>query len=163
MLRRARRQRPTDSFDDRGSEVLGFPFSPAKVDLVEENLRHEGRDLETRLVLRFKQQRALTAVWPQGESATPFFYLQSDGSSVHTAQDARAFPEMGIVPVLFPVDQTEALLTAKYVREHLDGRLASRHLRNQLWLLRDFVTLTRTSMHSPHMPARGCPSSGSAN
>ena len=79
----------------------------------------------------------MTAVWPQGESATPFFYLQSDGSSVHTAQDARAFPEMGIVPVLSPVDQTEALLTAKYVREHLDGRLASRHLRNQLWLLRD--------------------------
>jgi hypothetical protein len=44
---------------------------------------------------------------------------------------------MGIVPVLSPVDQNEALLTPKYIRENLDVRLASRHLRNQLWLLRD--------------------------
>jgi predicted ATPase len=137
MLRRARRQRPTDTFQDRGSEVLGFPFSSSQVDLVEENLRHEFRDVETRLVLRFTDRRVLTAVWPQGEAATAFFYLQSDRSSVHTAQDARAFPDMGIVPVLSPVDQNEVLLTPKYVRENLDGRLASRHLRNQLWLLRD--------------------------
>ena len=137
MLRRARRQRPTDAFDDRDNDVLGFPFSSAQVDLVEENLRHEGRDIETRLVLHFTDRRRLTAVWPpQSDGATPFFYLQSGGSSVNTAQDARAFPEIGIVPVLSPVDQTEVLLTPKYVRENLDGRLASRHLRNQLWLLR---------------------------
>jgi energy-coupling factor transporter ATP-binding protein EcfA2 len=137
MLRRARRQRPTDTFQDHGNEVLGFPFSSAQVDLIEENLRHEGRDLECRLVLRFTDRRTLTAVWPPGDQPTPYFYLQSSGLSVHTAQDARVFPQMGLVPVLSPLDQTEALLTPKYVRENLDGRLASRHLRNQLWLLQE--------------------------
>lgn len=39
--------------------------------------------------------------------------------------------------MLAPVENEEELLTTKYVRDNLDGRLASRHFRNQLLLLSD--------------------------
>jgi hypothetical protein len=137
MLRIAQRRRPTDTFDDRGSQVLGFSFSAEQVSLNDENLRHEFRDLEARISVRFAMRRTLTAVWPEPESdRDPFFYLQSAGASIHTARAATdEFPRIGIVPVLSPVEQTEAVLTSKYLRENIDGRLASRHFRNQLTLL----------------------------
>ena len=45
-------------------------------------------------------------------------------------------PTVGVVPVLAPADHSEELLSEKHVRENLDGRLASRHFRNQLYLLK---------------------------
>lgn len=137
MLRIAQRQRPTDTFDDRGAQVLGFRFSADQVRLNEENLRHEFRDEEARISVGFAAQRTLTAVWPEPDSdRDAFFYLQVEGASVHTAKGASdEFPRIGIVPVLSPVEQRETELTPKYIRENLDGRRSSRHFRNQLTLL----------------------------
>jgi hypothetical protein len=141
MLRQAKRRRPTDTFIDRNAEVLGYAFSSEQMALVDENLRHEFRGNEARLVLRFGPQKSLTAVWPvETDDATPYYYLTADGTSVNTAREAaERFPLIGIVPILSPLDHQEVVLTSKYVRENLDGRLASRHFRNQLLLL-DEVT-----------------------
>jgi hypothetical protein len=138
MLRRAQRQRPPDVFQDHGTQVLGFPLVSAQLALVDENLRHEFRDVESRLVLRFSGQSRLVASWPSEESERPpFFYLQRGGTAVDGVPEAAMyFPTIGIVPILSPIDQEESVLTPKYVRENIDGRLASRHFRNQLALLR---------------------------
>jgi predicted ATP-dependent endonuclease of OLD family len=139
MVRIATRRGPTDNFMDGTEQVLGYAFTNGQVGLTDGNLRHEFRDLDTRIVAGFDGQATLKAVWPGELSGEPpFFYLQQGRSSINNVRQAReAFPDIGVVPVLAPVDTDEESLTPKYVRENLDGRLASRHFRNQLGLLRD--------------------------
>lgn len=139
LLRLAMRRNPTDTFYDGKEEVLGYAFSGSQADLEEANLRHEFRDLETRLSVRFQNGSILTAVWPpESAEQSAFFYLQHDRASINNVRQAReAFPDIGIIPILSPVDNQEEKLTPKYVRENLDGRLASRHFRNQLLMLSD--------------------------
>jgi hypothetical protein len=139
MLRQAKRRRPTEVFQDRREQVLGYPFFSEQMRLIDENLRHEFRENEARLVLRFGPQTALTAVWPvETRDSTPFYYLKAQGTAVHTSREAaERFPSIGIVPILSPVDHLESVLTPKYVRENVDGPLTSRHFRNQLLLLHE--------------------------
>ena len=137
MLRIGMRRGPTETFIDRSEQVLGYVLRPTVVSLEDENLRHEFRESETtRLVVRFSNGAALTAVWPPEGADDAFFYLQHGRTSVNNVRQAReAFPDMGVVPVLSPLESHEELLTSKYVRENLEGRLASRHFRNQLLVL----------------------------
>jgi predicted ATP-dependent endonuclease of OLD family len=138
MLRIAMRRNPTESFLDGREEVLGYAFSDAQVGLDTANLRHEFREVETRLSARFRNGSVVTAVWPKAEDAEAFFYLQQGRSSINNVRQARdAFPDVGTIPVLAPIENEEELLTTKYVRDNLDGRLASRHFRNQLLLISD--------------------------
>jgi predicted ATPase len=139
MLRTAMRRNPTETFMDRSQQVLGYAFRSANVALADENLRHEFRDdAETRLSVGFSNSAVITAVWPEDGTGDPFFYLQQGHASINNIRQARdAFPDIGVVPVLSPIDSHEELLTPKYVRDNLDGRLASRHFRNQLRLLQE--------------------------
>lgn len=142
MVRIAERRAPTDEILDRGSTVQSFQFAASQVGLIEENLRHEFRDVETRVAIRFGPGRGgstLTAVWPpEGVDPGAFFYVAAQGVSMaRPAHVSAALPRIGLVPILTPIDHEETVLTPKYVRENLDGRLASRHFRNQLALLRD--------------------------
>jgi predicted ATPase len=138
MLRTAMRRNPTETFMDRSEQVLGYPFRSANVAVVDENLRHEFRGAETRLSVGFTNSAVITAVWPEDGTGEPFFYLQQGRASINNIRQAKdAFPDIGVVPVLAPVDSHEELLTPKYVRDNLDGRLASRHFRNQLLLLQE--------------------------
>jgi hypothetical protein len=135
MLRIAFRRNPNETFYDGRDQVLGYSFNSALLGLDTANLQHEFRDVETRMSLRFQGGSVLTAVWP-ADTDDSFFYLQSGRASINNLRQARdAFPEIGTVPVLSPVDTHEEMLTPKYVRENVDGRLASRHFRNQLYLL----------------------------
>ena len=79
----------------------------------------------------------LQRFWPPDpEELDPFFYLLDGDVSLRTPADVRrCLPSIGIVPVLSPLDHEETALTPRHVRENLDGRLASRHFRNQLLLL----------------------------
>lgn len=138
MLRIAKRRNPTETFIDKNQQVLGYSFTGQQVGLDETNLRHEFRDVETRLAVRFRNGGVLTAVWPEGRADESFFHLQLGSASINNVRQARdAFPEIGMITVLSPLENEKELLTPKYVREHLDGRLASRHFRNQLLILQD--------------------------
>ena len=138
MLRIAFRRNPTEAFYDGREQVLGYSFAGTQVGLDAPNLQHEFREVETRMSVRFRGGGVLTAVWPESEDDDSFFHLQDGRVSVNNVRQARdAFPGIGVVPVLSPVDADEELLTPKYVRDNLDGRLASRHFRNQLQLLLD--------------------------
>jgi energy-coupling factor transporter ATP-binding protein EcfA2 len=144
MLRYAEQRAATFSVLDKGNRVTAHIFGSGRFGLVEDNLRYEFREIEARLGLRFPNGVRLTAVWPPDPELDPFFYVLDGDVSLTTPREVRqAVPSIGIVPVLSPVDDQEGELTSKkYARENLDGRLASRHFRNQLLLLEDEPTDT---------------------
>jgi hypothetical protein len=129
--------------------------------MVGENLRHEFHSVETRVELHFKGGSSLTAVWPapNGDEdveeddgyeylpePTPqetygFFYLRRPGGQPRRPKEVRdVFPEMGVVPILTPIEHKEEVLTKEHVRQNVDGRLASRHFRNHLYWIEEFVS-----------------------
>jgi AAA domain, putative AbiEii toxin, Type IV TA system len=127
--------------DYDGRRIWAYSFGLEQFEFVSENLRHEFQDeLETRIELRFKDSGFLRVVWP-GESGdwteTPFFYLEmANGMQLHRPTQVKpAFPELGVIPLLSPIERSEPILDTRYVRRNIDGRLSSRHFRNQLRLL----------------------------
>jgi hypothetical protein len=144
MLRLAARRNPSDVVRYRDSELRAYPVEPGQFALSDENLRHEFRPDETRIVLHFNNRSRLTVVWPESDDAPPagFFYLQlKDGWNPRSAGDVRDnFPEIGVVPMLTPIEHQELLLDREWIRRNQDGRLASRHFRNQLWQFEECST-----------------------
>lgn len=145
LLRQASRMVPTRNGEYRGNSFLAYGLDGERFGLVEENLRHEFRNQETSARLVFDNGNQLTAVWPSDanpdddsdEASSPFFYLEVEGrSQPRRAIDVRAaFPTIGVVPMLSPIERTEELLQPETVGRNIGGRLSSRHFRNQLWLL----------------------------
>lgn len=143
LLQHAQRVTPNAQKEDNGRRVLAYEFAGERFGLVEENLAHEFRDVETRLVATFWDWSRMTVVWPRpselGGSRESFFYLEVYGrSQPRRPKDVTEhLPTLGVVPLLSPIERDESMLTEKYVRQHLDSRRASLHLRNQLWLLKE--------------------------
>jgi hypothetical protein len=138
MAALAQRRGPEVQRSDRGAEFHAYLFPPKRFGLVEENLRHEFRDVETRLSATFGSGARLTAIWPsEADESEPYFYLVAgDGVHVRTTVEARAvLPSLGVVPILSPVTQEEQRLTADYVRDTREQPVASRHARNELRLM----------------------------
>lgn len=123
----------------KSNQYLGYGFDAERLGLVEENLRHEFRDVETSIHLVFDGGAHLRAIWPVGldeddEPASPFFFVEIDNHPQPRTPAAvrAAFPALGVVPMLAPIERTETLLEAKTVKRDLGGRLSSRHFRNEL-------------------------------
>lgn len=145
MASQAKRRKPDYFPMDKGVQVAAHLFPAGRFGLVEENLRHEFRDVETRVEVTFGSGAHLFAVWPKTDddeedlATEAFFYVRSGQDvQVRTAAAARELlPDIGVVPILSPVEHEESLLTEEYVRANLGTRLASRHTRNQLRLLQE--------------------------
>lgn len=142
LLRQASRVRPDRTGRFKSNQYLGYGFDAERLGLVEENLRHEFRDVETSIHLVFDGGAHLRAIWPAGldeddEPASPFFFVEVDNHPQPRTPTAvrAAFPTLGVVPMLAPIERTEALLDPKTVKRDLGGRLSSRHFRNELHLL----------------------------
>lgn len=132
--RAARRLNPAEMFKDRGSWVWGYPMSMASGSgFVDENVRHEFRDEESRLELKYRSGATMQLVWPTGDQA-PFFHVRdANGPSKITPRRARELlTPIGIVPTLTPVEYEENRRDAAYIREKIETRLSSRHFRNHL-------------------------------
>lgn len=151
MIRHAQRRKPTRSVTDRDRHTVGHDISAEKLGLVDENLRHEFRESETRLEVAFRDDCHLVAVWPSaqdGSGDSPFYYLHSEGRPLirTPAQAKRYFPRIAAIRTLSPLEQSEQMLTEDYVRKNIGGPMTSRHFRNQLWLMkRDIDRETGTS------------------
>lgn len=142
LIRFAHRRNPTSTFQDAsGSSYLCYPVSLTDFQALRESVRHNFRtDHESRIELRWKSSAALTAVWPaeDGEAdQDPCFYLQSrPGMQPRSTHQVRErFPRLGIVPILSPIEYSEAYVSDATVRSNLATRTASRNFRNQLRLL----------------------------
>lgn len=142
LLRQASRVGPDRTGMYKANQYLGYGFDSERLGLVEENLRHEFRDVETSIHLVFDGGARLRSVWPAGldeddRPASPFFFVEVDNRpQPRTPAVVRAaFPTIGVVPMLAPIERTETVLDPKTVKRDLGGRLSSRHFRNELHLL----------------------------
>jgi hypothetical protein len=136
MLRIARARAPDGNRDVDGSLRPGWFFNNDQVQLVDENLRHEFRQIDTRLKLVCSDAH-LVALWPADEpDDSGFFFCTDGGVALRRPKEIRqAFPRIGLVPVLSPVEQQEESLTNGHVKSSAEGRIASRHFRNHLRIM----------------------------
>jgi predicted ATPase len=135
LLSRARRVRPDGPREHNGRWVYAYNFAGSPLGFIDENVRHEFREIESRLELRFRNGSLMHAIWPVEDSS--FFYLEtSPGRQPRRPIEVRsAFSTIGVVPILSPIEHDETVLTPNHVKEHLNSRLVSRHFRNQINLL----------------------------
>lgn len=146
MLRHAQRRQVDYDGTDGDRVVPAYSFSSGQFQLVDENLRHEFRNVETRLSVKYRGGGQLTAIWPPRSDEDDdddehehenFFYLRTgDRVLVRRSVQARSsFPSVTVLPLLSPVDHEEKVLEDTYVRDTRNTRLASRHFRNLLRLM----------------------------
>jgi energy-coupling factor transporter ATP-binding protein EcfA2 len=143
LLRYARSRKPTLSVDHNGRKLAAYPLILNDFPALQESVRYEFHNgNESRFELTWKSKAKLVAVWPAesdvDEAEEGFFYLErSPGIQVRDTNGARnAFPLLGIIPPLSPIEHSEGVRDDKYVRSSVTTRLSSRHFRNQIRLLR---------------------------
>jgi hypothetical protein len=138
LLAIAKRKNPDLGRIDIGRDrnVRGYSITGAANALVDENIRYEGRELEARLELKFKNKATLYVVWPV--ESEPYFYLEHiPGVQPPSLRVVREFySTLGIVQTMAPLEPRESLLSESHVRDNIGGPLASRHFRNQLYYRR---------------------------
>ena len=158
LLRYATARTPSLPLRRPGISGVVYPLLSDQTVFVEENIRHEFHNLETRLELTFSNGGHLIAVWPEAASdetdddrePDPYFFLRVDDRSqpLTTKAVKEAFPAVGVIPMLTPLEHDEILLDERYIKRNQDGRLASRHFRNHLHLMRNEYSRTHQSrMH----------------
>jgi predicted ATPase len=153
LLRYARSRKPSLAVEHNGRKLVAYPLILNDFPALQESVRHEFHNgNEARFELTWKSKAKLVAVWPaesdDDEIEEGFFYLErSPGIQVRDTTGAKkAFPLLGIVPPLSPIEHSEGVRDDRYVRSSVTTRLSSRHFRNQLRLLRadgefeDFTT-----------------------
>ena len=141
MLEHASRRRAT-GFRPHGERVVRTHSLRAdQYGLVTENLRHQFRSAESAVSIRTDTDLILTGVWPSDDddNSEPFFYLRRpDERSVSEPSKVRELTgQIGVVPGLYPMNHTETVLDARYVRANFQRRRSSQHARNQLLLIKD--------------------------
>jgi len=121
----------------RGERVVWtHEFTTNQVGLDEDSLRWESRGDEVQIRVAFGNGSRLIAVWPPAGEGSPYFFVQSsDRRSPREPSEVRALlPALDVVPSLAPLERSEDLHDARYVRDSVRTRNASRNFRNQLLL-----------------------------
>jgi predicted ATPase len=121
----------------RGERVVwAHQFTTNQVGLDEDSLRWESRDEEAQIRVTFANGARLIAVWPSPGKGSPYFFIQSsDRRSPREPSEVRSLvPAVDVVPALAPLERNEELHDARYVRDTVRSRNASRNFRNQLLL-----------------------------
>ena len=118
-----------------GVERIGRDLSDAQMTIASENLRHDFRQQPTRVRGFFSDDAQVEIYWsPERDSA--FSFCMGDGVVLRRPRDVRQkFPEIGVVPVLAPLEPREKVLAPETVVTGIQTRLSSRHARNELFLL----------------------------
>lgn len=143
LIRFAHRRKASLRCSHNGRNIAGYPLVLSDFPALQESVRYEFHDnSEARFELTLRSGARLVAVWPKvddDELPENFFYLEKKpGLIVRDPVDARAaFPLLGVVPILTPIEHTEGLRDDSYVRTSVSTRLSSRHFRNQLRLMRE--------------------------
>jgi ABC-type cobalamin/Fe3+-siderophores transport system ATPase subunit len=108
------------------------------------------RQLEqTEIHVGFKSGVKLHAIWPANEledfdaaRPTAFFFFE-DGDAPQPRRPAevrRRVPQIGVVPVLSPLERREVAEGQDYVNQVADTRLGSRSFRRRLWIMQQNKT-----------------------
>lgn len=138
LINHAKRRKPTmPRYDEaRDRKVRAYELTAGAAKFVDENVHHEFRETEARLELHFKNGAVVFVVWPPDDD--PYFYLEHiPGAQPRDLKvTQRDYPSLSAVQTLTPLEHREPLLSEKTVRANAGNRLASKHFRNHLHLLR---------------------------
>jgi putative AbiEii toxin of type IV toxin-antitoxin system len=126
MIEYAHRRAPDSMYSDGGIRVWGYSLGQDQFDFVSENRPHEFQyNLETRIEVKLSDGGLLRVIWPgrddpEESDAGAFFYLQNKhGMQPRRTANARAaFPSIGVIPLLSPIEKDEDLLDRNYVRRN---------------------------------------------
>ena len=132
--RLASRRKAADSYQDGGRWVRGYPLRMVTSEgFIEENVRHEFRNVESRLELKYSSGATLKIVWPV-DGGEGFFWIHDPNgpTTVTPAKAKELLTPIGIVPTITPVEYDESRRDPAYIRQRVETRLASRHFRNHL-------------------------------
>jgi len=156
-LKVARRRKPTMGFLDHGRACRGFPIpAPATLE-TDDPVRFDFGTEEARVDVEWASGAILHMIWPEDDEdgrAYGRFWLETPpGRQSSLAAIASLCPPLFSVPVITPLDHFEELKTVDYVKDKASTRLASRHFRNHLRLLRteggfdDFCAFVQPWLH----------------
>src|SRR4029079_7485692 len=110
------------------------------IDSEEDPVRYEFGTAETRVSVHWGTGARIHMVWPadiDGESRGYFYLEDPDGAPVLSASETRRlFEPVTVIPVVTPIDRLEELKDPRYVDVQAGTRLASRHFRNHVWLMK---------------------------
>lgn len=137
-LRIAYRKLATIKVLDKGHRAAGYPL-PTSIDSLDDPIRFDfGKD-ETRICVRWSNGANVQIVWPEedSEELSGYFYLQDSLGMQPTSTKATRslFAPIAIVPPVSPLERHEELKSTSYIESHSFSRLASRHFRNNAWLM----------------------------
>jgi predicted ATPase len=143
MLKWASQRRPDITRQDKGQLVWAYKMTSQRSEIEDENLRHNFRSVEARLVFELSNDTVLTAVWPAAVDATgsptgetPYFFVREKGRPFIFNQRPgtwrKKYVDIGVVPTLSPVVRRERVLTDDYLEEWVRTRRVSQHARNHL-------------------------------
>lgn len=139
LLAYAKQRKPELITNDtvRQRSVRAYPLTSAAPGFIDENVAHEFRTVEARIEIHFANRAALYVAWPPEESA--YFYLEhipgAQPPSIKVVR--RDYASVGVIQTLTPIEHRESILSSEHVRKNLGTRLASRHFRNQLYVLQE--------------------------
>lgn len=143
MLPTARRTHPTAVGRLRGIQTRGWPITAKAIDISSislDNVRHDFRQIETRIEVTTNLGATLIAAWPapdpEEESGPPtgmFFVTTANGSGIQARVAAQTMaPTIAVVPTLSPLDDRESSVSTETLRRQIAGRRSSRYFRNAL-------------------------------
>jgi hypothetical protein len=138
-LRIARRKLATIRVADRRQTWKAYPL-PSDSNDGDDPVRYDFGKEETRVSVQWTNGARVNIVWPEeiDGDEVGFFYLEQDnGRQPESTQATRAlFVPVIIVPLITPLEKFEEIKTAVYIEAHQTTRLASRHFRNNMFLMK---------------------------
>ena len=140
MMATARRLRATYRAFHGEHLYWSHRFTTEQVGLDADNLRWESAVDQVSLRATFSDNSRVQAIWPEADSEKEPYFFALDGKRMSIREPSLArdvLAKVGVVPQLSPLERRETLLDSDYVRLNIGGRLASRHFRNQLFLVRN--------------------------
>ncbi|SNY03977.1 ATP-dependent nuclease [Paractinoplanes atraurantiacus] len=137
-LRTARRRAPTLRVDLQDRKVKAFALPRPEVEGVDPVYYDFSRE-GTRVTVSWSTGAQLHLSWPGDDDGSQdgYYWLEHpDGWQPRANMVDQWYPAPTIVPVVTPLDPVEDLKNADYIRKLAGSRLASRHFRNHLWLMK---------------------------
>ena len=134
-LRSARNRKP-EILQRTGGTLRGYRVPSEGIPISLENAQHNYSDQDAVVEFKLSNGRTLSLIF--SPDMTCSLAIGSEGPLVRSAADFKKyFPiDVGVVPVLGPVEHDEALVEERTVQRNLQTHRASRNFRN-FWLRQD--------------------------
>jgi AAA domain, putative AbiEii toxin, Type IV TA system len=140
-LRLARRRAPAVKIRSGQGSRRGYVIPSPQADELDDPVRYEFGADEARVSVSWTSRASLHMFWPEEDEygrTEGVFWLESvPGAQAEFKSMSDRFTPIFVVPVVNPLDPIEELKSESYVKDKVGSRLASRHFRNNLRIMKN--------------------------